>query len=112
MADRYFQIQLRASSTLAAYQLLCIRGGADAGLDGMILFPAVESAGSPGRSGNATQISLLAADQDPEAPSPVAAVRCDRSKPTVCRIDMTQTSSIKAKACSTSVEDAATSLLP
>ena len=40
MADRYFQIQLQASSTLAAYQPLCIRGGADAGLDGAILFPA------------------------------------------------------------------------
>ena len=111
MVDRYFQIQLRASSTLAAYQPLCIRGGADAGLDGTILFPAVGERwitlpGDP----ETLQISLLAADQDPEAPSPVAAVRCDRSKPTVCRIDMTQTSSIKAKACSTSVEDAATSL--
>lgn len=41
MADRYFQIQLQASNTLAAYQPLCIRGGADAELDGTILFPAV-----------------------------------------------------------------------
>ena len=33
MADRYFQIQLQAQSTLAAYQPLCIQGGADAGLE-------------------------------------------------------------------------------
>jgi len=41
MADQYFQIQLQARSTLASYQPLCIRGGADAGLDGAILFPAI-----------------------------------------------------------------------
>ena len=31
MADRYFQIQLKANSTLSAYQPLRIRGGADDG---------------------------------------------------------------------------------
>ena len=80
MADRYFQIQLQASSTLATYQPLCIRGGADAGLDGAILFPAVGERwitlpGDP----ETLKISLLAADQDQEAPSPVADVRRDRS---------------------------------
>ena len=80
MADRYFQIQLQARSTLAAYQPLCIRGGADAGLDGAILFPAIGERwitlpGDP----ETLQISLLAADQGQEAPSPVAAVRRDRS---------------------------------
>ena len=50
MADRYFQIQLQAQSTLAAYQPLCIQGGADAGLDGAILLPS-------GRSRNAAGLS-------------------------------------------------------
>ena len=50
MADRYFQIQLQAQSTLTAYQPLCIQGGADARLDGAILFPA-------GRSRNAAGLS-------------------------------------------------------
>ena len=50
MADRYFQIQLQAQSTLAAYQHPCIQGVADAGLDGAILFPA-------GRSRNAAGLS-------------------------------------------------------
>lgn len=63
MADRYFQIQLQAQSTLAAYQPLCIQGGADAGLDGAILFPAVGERwitlpGDP----ETLQVSLLASE--------------------------------------------------
>ena len=80
MADRYFQIQLQAQSTLAAYQPLCIQGGADAGLDGAILFPAVGERwitlpGDP----ETLQVSLLASEPGQETPSPVAAVRRDRS---------------------------------
>ncbi len=98
MADQYFQIQLQARSTLASYQPLCIRGGADAGLDGAILFPAIVERwitlpGDP----ETLQISLLAADQGQEAPSSVAVVRLDRSEPPVFRIDVSQASSIKAK---------------
>ena len=111
MADQYFQIQLQDRSSLASYQPLCIRGGADAGLDGAILFPAIGERwitlpGDP----ETLQISLLAADQGQEAPSSVTVVRLDRSEPPVFRIDVSQASSIKAKACNTSLEDAATTL--
>ena len=80
MADRYFQIQLQAQSTLAAYQPLCIQGDAEAGLDGAILFPAVGERwitlpGDP----ETLQVSLLAAEPGQETPSPVASVRRDRS---------------------------------
>ena len=111
MADQYFQIQLQARSTLASYQPLCIRGGADAGLDGAILFPAIGERwitlpGDP----ETLQISLLAADQGQEAASPVAVVRLDRSEPPVFRIDVSQASSIKANARNLSLEAAAVSL--